>query len=113
MMSRFFMLAQEAAIVPGSAAVEAFFGLGADERFVVLLVAIGCGTGVIIVLSYFAGEVIGTVHRRNAEYELKRDMLDRGMTAEEIAQVIETAAPPEDGVERWITSWGRCKKKSG
>jgi len=40
-------------------------------------------------------------------------MLDRGMTAEEITQVIETAPPPEDGVERWIASWGRCKKKTG
>jgi len=24
-----------------------------------------------------------------------------------------TATPPEDGVERWIASWGRCKKKTG
>ena len=105
-MSQLLLLAQD------STASEAFFGLGADERFVVLIVAIGCGTGVLIALTVIISNVVSSVHRRNSEYELKREMLDRGMTAEEIAQVIETAPPPEDGVERWIASWGRCKKKS-
>jgi len=106
-MSRLLLLAQE------SVAAESFFGIGEYERFVVLLVAIGCGTGVIIALTGIISGVMSSTHRRNAEYELKREMLDRGMSADEITQVIEAAPPPEDGVERWIASWGRCKKKSG
>jgi len=98
-------------VLAESVPADAFLGLGAEERFVVLLVAIGCGTVAIIALTAILSNVIGSVHRRNVEYELKRDMLDRGMTAEEIAQVIETAPQPEDGIERWIASWGRCKKK--
>jgi hypothetical protein len=36
-------------------------------------------------------------------------MLDRGMTADEIAKVIESATPPEMGFDRWVASW--CKNK--
>jgi hypothetical protein len=38
-------------------------------------------------------------------------MLDRGMSADEIAKIIESAMPPEDACERVIASW--AKKKSG
>ena len=89
-----------------------FFGLGADERFVVLLVGISCITVVIIVLSGIVGGVVSSANRRNAEYELKREMLDRGMTAEEIAQVIEAAPLPEGGFDRWVASWCKGKKRT-
>jgi len=98
------LLAQE---TMQSGSPNMFFGLGNDERFVVLLTAIGCATAVLIVVAVTISSVIGSIHRRSAEYNLKRDMLDRGMTADEIAQVIETAAPPEDATERWIASWGK------
>jgi hypothetical protein len=77
-----------------------FFGLGQGQRFVVIIVAIGCLTAVLL----------GTVHRRRAEMELKREMIDRGMSADEIAKVIESAAPPDDATQRWIASWGKNKK---
>ena len=32
--------------------------------------------------------MIDKMHRRNAEIELKRDMLDRGMSVEEIERVL-------------------------
>lgn len=86
-----------------------FFGLGADERFVVLLVALGCGTAVIIAVSAIAAGVYTSVSRRNAETELKQEMLDRGMSAEEIAEVIE-ATPPSDFADRWVKA--RCKKRT-
>jgi hypothetical protein len=41
--------------------------------------------------------------------ELKRDMIDRGMSAEEIAKIIESATPPEDATQRLIASWARKK----
>lgn len=72
-----------------------FMGLDEEKRFVVLLVALGCGTGIIATLSATIGSVVNAMHRRSTEYELKREMLDRGMSAEEVAQVIE--ATPGSG----------------
>lgn len=93
------LFAQESA--QSSVATSEFFGLGADERFVVLLVTIGCGTAVIIAVSGIVAGVYTSVTRRRAETELKHEMLDRGMTAEEIAEVIE-ATPPSDFADRWV-----------
>jgi hypothetical protein len=88
---------------------QEFFGLDAGQRFVVILTAIGCLTAVIITLAGIAYSWIDGANRRRLEAEMKRDMLDRGMTAEEITKVIEAAGPPEDATERWIASW--CHKK--
>ncbi len=73
-----------------------FFGLDEEKRFVVLIVAISCGTGIVISVGGMLAGVVNVLHRRKAEYDLKRDMLDRGMSVEEIAQVIE--ATPEGDV---------------
>jgi hypothetical protein len=82
---------------------DSFFGLDDGERFVVVLTAIGCSTGIIIaVFSVIAG-VWSSVRHKQIEAELKQDMLDRGMTAEEIEQVIE--ATPKEGIDSWIASW--------
>ena len=49
-----------------------------DQLFVVLLVAIGCGTGGIIALVGIAAGVWSSVRQRQIESEMKQDMLDRG-----------------------------------
>jgi hypothetical protein len=85
------------------------FDFSSDQWFVLALVVIGCATGVLISLAGISASVINAVHRRRIEESLKQDMLDRGMSAEEIVKVIESAAPPEDATGRWIASW--CKKK--
>ena len=82
---------------------DSFFGLDAGERFVVVIVAIGCFTAVLIVLSSLFAGVWHSVKHKQIEAELKQDMLDRGMSAEEIEQVIE--ATPKEGIDRWIASW--------
>lgn len=74
---------------------QSFFGLDENERFVVLIVAIGCGTGVLLALAGMGMSVL----RHRADNELKRDMLDRGMSAEEIAQVISAKSGSDDGEE--------------
>ena len=84
-----------------------FLGLGDDERFVVVIVAIGCTTAVLIVLSCVFAGIWNSVRIKQIEAELKQDMLDRGMSAEEIEQVIE--AKPRDGIDRWITTWKKNK----
>ncbi len=54
--------------------------------------------------------VVSSIHRRRAETELKRELLDRGMNADEIARVVESTQPT-DFLERWAASYG--KKKTG
>jgi hypothetical protein len=83
------------------------FGLDSDERFVLVLVAIGCTTAVIIVLSCVFAGVWSSVKHKRLEAELKQDMLDRGMSSEEIEQVIE--ATPKEGIDSWIASWKKSK----
>jgi hypothetical protein len=83
-----------------------------DQRFVLLLVAMGCVTGIICTLATFILHTINSVHRRRIEAEMKREMLDRGMGADDIAKIIEAASPPEDGTQRWIASWAKKSKSA-
>jgi hypothetical protein len=85
-----------------------FFGIDNEGRFVVILVVIGCTTAILISLgSVFAG-VWHSIRHKQIEADLKQDMLDRGMSSEEIEQVIE--ARPREGIDRWINSWGKRRK---
>jgi hypothetical protein len=90
---------------------DEFFGLGQDQRFVLLLTIVGGSIGIIISLAGILYSALDAAHRRRTEADLKREMLDRGMSVDEIVKVIEAAAPPEDAAGRWIASWGKCGKK--
>jgi hypothetical protein len=87
-------------------------GFNPEQRFVLAIIAIGCFTGIILGLAGMIVSTINSVHRRRIEESMKRDMIERGMSANEIATIIESAPPPEDGYQRWMASWG-SKKKSG
>jgi hypothetical protein len=87
---------------------EQFFGFDAEQRFVVVLVAIGCALVLTISLAGILAGVATTIHKRRSEVGLKRDMLDRGMSADDIAKVIESARGPEDALGRLAANW--CKK---
>lgn len=89
---------------------DEFLGLEQDQRFVVVLVAIGCTTAVVITLVAIIAGVTSGIHRRRHEVEFKREMLDRGMSPEEIAQVIESTPLPEDGFGRMLANWGKHRK---
>jgi hypothetical protein len=86
-------------------------GLSPDQRTGILVVAIGCATGAILGLGGMIYCAVDSMHRRRMELGLKREMIERGMTADEIAKIIECAAPLEDATQRWIASWG--DKKTG
>ncbi|TWT89071.1 hypothetical protein Mal64_25630 [Pseudobythopirellula maris] len=79
---------------------QLFDGLNQDHRFVLMIVLPVIAAGVVITIVCVFGGVLSTIHRRSQESQLKQDMLDRGMSAEEIATVIE-ASPPKDWLERW------------
>lgn len=87
-----------------------FFGLEPGHRFAVLIVTIGCVTGIICTVVGCVTSMLSSQERVRTEAELKRELIDRGMTAEEIAQVVE-AAPPKDFLERWADAQGKRKRK--
>jgi hypothetical protein len=88
-----------------------FFGLNAEQRFVLMIIAIGCATGILIGLPSVVLNLVGNIQRHRINIEFKREMLDRGMSAEEIAKIIESAPLPEDGIGRWFASLGKDQKK--
>jgi hypothetical protein len=83
--------------------------LDPSKRFALIVVVIGCATGVICTLVVFISSTINSIHHRRVETDMKREMIERGMSAEEITKVIEAAMPPEDATQRWIASWAKKK----
>ncbi len=73
---------------------------------------IGCATGVICTIVVFVSGTIKSIHERRLEVEMKREMIERGMSADEIAKIIEAAPPLEDGTQRWIASWAKKPKST-
>ena len=86
-----------------------FTGIEPGEQFVLLTVAMGCAVGVILGLAGIVSNAIGSIQHRRAEMDLKREMIERGMSADEITKIIEAAAPPEGARQRWIASWAKKK----
>jgi hypothetical protein len=87
-----------------------FGELDSGRRFSLIVVVVGCATGVLCTLLGCISSTINSIHHRRVEADMKREMIDRGMSADEIAKVIEAAMPPEDATQRWIASWAKkCK----
>lgn len=87
--------------------VQSFFaGFDSEQRFVLTIIGIGCVTLVLVALGSVLAGVWSAVRTKQIETDLKRDMLDRGMSAEEIEKVI--SAMPQSGFDRWLGSW--CKR---
>jgi hypothetical protein len=87
-----------------------FEGIDPSKRFALIVVVVGCATGVICTLITFASTTINSIHHRRIEADMKREMIERGMSADDITKVIEAAMPPEDATQRWIASWAKkCK----
>src|SRR5690606_3710764 len=102
------LLAQEGLpSVPGSTGI--FDGMHSDARFGIVMAIVLGVTAAVIILGCVGWNMANSMHRRRLEADLKRDMLDRGMSADEISKVIEAASPPEGGFDRWMASWARKK----
>jgi hypothetical protein len=89
-----------------------FGNLEPNQRFALVVVVVGCATGVICTLVVFIASTINSIHHRRVEASMKREMIERGMSADEITKIIEAAMPPEDATQRWIASWAKSKKPS-
>lgn len=88
---------------------KVFFGFDQDQRFALMIVAIGCLTGIICTIVGCLTSAVTSTQRNRTEADLKRELIDRGMTADEIAQVVE-AAPPKHWLERWANAQSKRKK---
>ena len=91
-------------------AASALNDLNPNNRFALIVVVVGCATGIICTLIVTISTTINSIHHRRVEADMKREMIERGMSADEITQVIEAAMPPEDATQRWIASWATKKK---
>ncbi|HVT26727.1 MAG TPA: hypothetical protein VHE81_01805 [Lacipirellulaceae bacterium] len=89
-----------------------FGNLEPNQRFALIVVIVGCATGVICTLVVFVASTVNSIHHRRVESAMKREMIERGMGADEITKIIEAAIPPEDATQRWIASWAKTKKSS-
>ncbi|HEY4233147.1 MAG TPA: hypothetical protein VGM76_06960 [Lacipirellulaceae bacterium] len=87
-----------------------FFGLDPEKRFVLMIIGIGCATGILIALPSVVLNLVGNIQRHRLNTDFKREMLDRGMSADEISKVIESAPLPEDGIGRWFARLGKDQK---
>ena len=65
------------------------------QRFVLTLVAMGCVTGVAITLGCTLLGVAQAIQRRNGEHDLKRELLERGLSAEEVTRIVEVTPRPQ------------------
>lgn len=92
------LLAQEA-VVP-----ESFFSdFDSNQRFVLSIIGLGGILVLILILGVIAAAIFESLKGKQIEADLKRDMLDRGMTPEEIQKVIQ--ATPK--IDRWWTGLGQ------
>lgn len=90
---------------------ETFFGLNQEQRFVLMIVTIGCVTGIICTVVGCTAGTLGSIHRRRLEQELKHELLDRGMNAEEVARVVESS-PPSDFLDRMAANFGKRRRSA-
>ena len=94
-------------LVAQTADLAGFFeGFDGDQRFVLTIVGIGCVTLVSIVLVSVLSTCWHRLKSDQIEADLKREMLDRGISADEIQKIIE--ATPQSGLDRWMSGW--CSK---
>jgi hypothetical protein len=66
-------------------------GLDTNQRFSLLVVCIVFGAGIIIASVAILGGIGSTIHRLRLEADMKRELLDRGLSSEEVARIIEAS----------------------
>jgi hypothetical protein len=91
-------------------ATSAWNDINPNNRFALIVVVVGCATGVICTLITMISGTINAMHHRRVEADMKREMIERGMSADEITKIVEAAMPPEDATQRLIASWAKKKK---
>ncbi len=85
---------------PLAASVSSFIdGLDSDGRTMVLIMVFGA----VISIASIAGSVINKIHRRNADIAFKQDLLERGLSVDEVERVL-AAKSTEAAQRRWLST---------
>ena len=63
-------------------------GINGDGKVVLLLSLVGA----LIAITAISVQLFDRIHRRNAEVQLKRDMLERGLSVDEMERVLSMKA---------------------
>lgn len=79
---------------------EMIQGLDPEKQFALIVICVGCFTGVFIALGVVTLSVVNSIHRRISEQNFKREMLSMGMSAEDIERVVEAAGPLDEDSHR-------------
>jgi hypothetical protein len=83
--------------------------IDADERFALCVAAITVGLTALVVIIAVAAHTLSRIHRARLEHTFKRELLERGLTADEIAQIVEATA-----ARKWLRPMfrrGSCTKE--
>ena len=80
-----------------------------EERFALCITTIVVGLTALVFVIAIVSHMTGKIHRARLENALKRELLDRGMSSEEIAQIVEASAAPK-GLRLNIQGRGNAKE---
>jgi len=90
-----------ASVLLASGVSDFFAEFTPDQRFTLAILGISCATAVVItaIIASIAGWA--AARERESRFELTRDLLDQGKSAEEIERIIR----PADGFTRSMQHW--------
>lgn len=81
------------------ASIDFFSGFDEGQRFVLFIVAIGCSTGIIISLGTLIVSLAKRIHHQQTTVQLKQDLLDRGLSADEVVAIVNAGEPDPKATE--------------
>jgi hypothetical protein len=70
-----------------------FMDISPEHRWLLLVITIGCSVGLITAVTAIVTSALRSMHKHRSETELKRELVERGMSADEIATIIRAVAP--------------------
>jgi hypothetical protein len=82
-----------------NSAAQIFEGLDSEGRSLLVAMILGSIIGIVAIIA----SSVNKIHRRNADTALKQDMLERGLSADEIERVL-AAKSPEPGCKRRLSA---------
>jgi hypothetical protein len=97
-----------ASVLLASPVSDFFSDFTPDQRFALVVIGISCLTAVLITVIIAVAASWAAIRERDSRFELTRDLLDQGKTAEEIERIVR----PADGFTRSMQHWfGGCGAK--
>ena len=85
-------------------------GISGGDKAMLLTLLVFFSFGTLVIVVTVVTRLVNILHKRKLMYDFKRDMLDRGMTIEEIERLIQAGSTPEaQKTPRY--GWGHHKQE--